>query len=190
MDAARFDSFVRLVATRASRPTRRGLVHGLAVLGFGGAGLLALPDAEAKKRRKKQTFCLNGQTIRASGKKKKRLRRNGATPGACPPPCVPSCVGKLCGDNGCGGSCGSCAADHACQGGVCVRKVHICGIGYKECATSSRTCCVAGHYCCPAGRGINGCCGIGTTCCPPSAKAPAGSCCPGGQTCDPVEGCK
>ena len=34
--------------------------------------------------------------------------------------CNPDCNGKTCGDDGCGGSCGSCATDYACDGGQCV----------------------------------------------------------------------
>jgi len=35
------------------------------------------------------------------------------------PSCVPVCGAKVCGDDGCGGSCGSCGADETCQGGQC-----------------------------------------------------------------------
>lgn len=31
--------------------------------------------------------------------------------------CVPSCQGKLCGDDGCGGSCGGCSDGQFCQFG-------------------------------------------------------------------------
>ena len=34
--------------------------------------------------------------------------------------CVPDCTGAVCGDDGCGGSCGDCGADYACETGVCV----------------------------------------------------------------------
>lgn len=34
--------------------------------------------------------------------------------------CVPSCDGVVCGDNGCGGSCGDCNATEECIDGVCV----------------------------------------------------------------------
>jgi hypothetical protein len=33
--------------------------------------------------------------------------------------CVPSCSGKACGNNGCGGSCGSCPANYMCSEGAC-----------------------------------------------------------------------
>ncbi|MBU1974496.1 MAG: hypothetical protein KKH52_03820 [Nanoarchaeota archaeon] len=34
--------------------------------------------------------------------------------------CTPSCTGKVCGDDGCGGSCGTCPADYTCSAGACV----------------------------------------------------------------------
>jgi hypothetical protein len=34
--------------------------------------------------------------------------------------CAPDCAGKQCGDDGCGGSCGTCASKEACQSGACV----------------------------------------------------------------------
>jgi MYXO-CTERM domain-containing protein len=34
--------------------------------------------------------------------------------------CTPSCGTNVCGDNGCGGSCGSCGANEECQAGQCV----------------------------------------------------------------------
>ena len=33
--------------------------------------------------------------------------------------CEPACAGRDCGDDGCGGTCGSCTGGAACQGGVC-----------------------------------------------------------------------
>ncbi|MFT4040668.1 MAG: hypothetical protein QM692_20985 [Thermomicrobiales bacterium] len=89
---------------------RRPLLGGLAALPLTGAGaLLPLPDddaaakrkganAEKKKKKKKLTLCLNGQTISASKKKAKKLRKQGATSGKCrattttPAPCLPSDV--------------------------------------------------------------------------------------------------
>ena len=37
------------------------------------------------------------------------------------PPCTPSCVGKTCGDNGCGGSCGTCAGSETCVSSQCTK---------------------------------------------------------------------
>ncbi len=43
----------------------------------------------------------------------------GCSDGQCSAPCQPSCVGKVCGSNGCGGSCGSCQTGFGCQEGFC-----------------------------------------------------------------------
>ena len=191
MDAARFDLLVRTFATRAARPTRRGLSRGLSSLGLGGAGLFARPggwsgllEGEAKKKKKKATLCLNGVTIKASAKKKKKLIKSGATVGACPPPCVRACAGKTCGPDGCGGACGTCSATSTCKSGACVKKVEICGVGFRDCSTSSDGCCVAGQKCCPAGLGDNGCCGTDYTCCP-GGECCDGPCCASGSFCCP-----
>jgi len=38
-------------------------------------------------------------------------------------PCVPDCQEKECGSDGCGGSCGGCYAESACEQGICVTVV-------------------------------------------------------------------
>jgi len=45
---------------------------------------------------------------------------SGKYPKSCTPVCEPNCTGKVCGDDGCGGSCGTCAAGKVCQQGTCV----------------------------------------------------------------------
>jgi hypothetical protein len=40
--------------------------------------------------------------------------------GQCVASCTPDCSGKTCGDNGCGGTCGTCASGKTCSAGVCV----------------------------------------------------------------------
>lgn len=35
-------------------------------------------------------------------------------------PCIPSCANKECGNDGCGGLCGTCPANHICQSGKCI----------------------------------------------------------------------
>lgn len=35
--------------------------------------------------------------------------------------CTPSCIGKTCGDDGCGGSCGSCSTGYTCTNNQCVQ---------------------------------------------------------------------
>ena len=100
MDAERIATLLCSLATGSSR---RGLVAGLA------SNLLAvLPlvlrgeDAAAKKNKRKR-------------KKRKKTR------------CSPNCSDRTCGNDGCGGSCGSCAANQTCGGGVCVALP--CGAG-------------------------------------------------------------
>ena len=52
--------------------------------------------------------------------------------------CLPDCRGKACGDDGCGGSCGSCNQPLACSGNSCVcPEPHIC----------SGSCCSIGDFC-------------------------------------------
>jgi len=40
--------------------------------------------------------------------------------GACVPVCTPDCAGKECGDDGCGGTCGSCDSGYYCDDGGCI----------------------------------------------------------------------
>ena len=42
-----------------------------------------------------------------------------ADPDADPDGCLPSCAGRVCGDDGCGGSCGTCGDGAACEDGAC-----------------------------------------------------------------------
>ena len=45
---------------------------------------------------------------------------NGCEEGACIKTCVPNCAGKECGDDGCGGSCGTCLINEECQESQCI----------------------------------------------------------------------
>lgn len=111
MDANTFDHLARRTF---ADPDRRRL---LAVTGALAAGMLAGPASLAAKKKKKKTFCLDGSTVKASGKKIKQVRKQGATPGAC---CVPQCNGTSCGgDDGCGGTCG-CNVGAVCNAGICI----------------------------------------------------------------------
>ncbi|MBM4370776.1 MAG: hypothetical protein FJ098_03935 [Deltaproteobacteria bacterium] len=42
-------------------------------------------------------------------------------------PCVPACDGKVCGDDGCGGSCGACPGEMLCDNGLCTDCIPSCG---------------------------------------------------------------
>lgn len=103
--------------------------------------------------------------------------------------CVPSCSDRACGDDGCGGTCGSCAANQACDAGVCTC-VPRCGTavcGSDGCGGICGTCpanqaCDAGSCtstCVPqCGAAVCGSDGCGGTCgaCPPGQACTAGAC--------------
>jgi hypothetical protein len=115
--------------------------------------------------------------------------------------CVPSCSGKECGDDGCGGSCGSCPSGTSCEGYQCKPTcTDDCSpLGKKECisSTSFRTC---GNYdsdpCLewsePSNCASGSTCWNGTCACAPDctgkecgADGCGGSCgqCTGGKKC-------
>jgi hypothetical protein len=70
--------------------------------------------------------------------------------------CTPNCSGKVCGDNGCGGSCGTCASGTTCNSsGVCTSSggcAHaICSTGTKltsGCNACVTAICAEDSYCC------------------------------------------
>ncbi len=124
----------------------------------------------------------------------------GDNPWTCPKLCSPSCGGKDCGDDGCGGTCGSCysAPDATCP---------LSCNAYGKCDTGCVDCAGLGWEC-----GSNCCGGTCGSCMPPSVCDPTthlclcspdcggkvcgddgcgGSCgsCGGGQTCDDAGAC-
>ncbi len=118
--------------------------------------------------------------------------------------CAPACAGRACGDDGCGGVCGACAAGELCDArGACAPPPAACGDGAcgddEDCATCPADCgaccgdgqCGAGESCadCPADCGA--CCGDGA--CRPDHGEGCGTCpadcpCPAGQVCDAPAG--
>jgi len=70
--------------------------------------------------------------------------------------CVPTCNGKTCGDDGCGGSCGTCGSGQTCSpGGTCTGggscSHPICATGGKltaSCDTCAAQICAADSFCC------------------------------------------
>ncbi|GEM_PF-1058452 len=81
--------------------------------------------------------------------------------GACQAVCDPDCAGKECGDDGCGGTCGSCQAGESCDGsGQCVTGCTPDCAG-KECGDDGcgDTCgsCQAGESCDGSGQCVTGC---------------------------------
>jgi len=61
--------------------------------------------------------------------------------------CQPVCTGKECGDDGCGGSCGSCPAGFTCKGTVCKANAGATCEEHSECATSLCVHFQSGTYC-------------------------------------------
>ena len=162
MDGSRFD---RLTRSLTEVRSRRGLTRLLSGVAFGGPlVLLSLAEAEAKRKKKKR-----------KKRKKQGDGHSGAAPdpgatapppptSSLPPSCLPNCAGKQCGDDGCGGSCGTCSGGSACANGACA-----CPGGTELCAGTCRTLCTAdterhplGCHCCTR-RGAA--CAHPATCC-------------------------
>lgn len=99
-----------------------------------------------------------------------------------PEPCVPQCAATTpCGDDGCGGSCGSCHGTDTCVGGTCVCTPHC-----------------EGRRCGPDGcGGVCGTCEVGplcsqTTCDEAAGRcvlAPIAGCCSSDAQCDDGDPC-
>jgi hypothetical protein len=116
--------------------------------------------------------------------------------GSCP--CEFDCKGRECGDDGCGGTCGTCTGGEACVAGTCRGEYPERCVGDAEPSAEScyagltaEGCCDAGGHavwCGPDGKlycgdcGADGACttvpGVGATCGP--AGSPAGAGCAGG----------
>ena len=108
-------------------PSRRDVLRGLAGAGLGLNGLWLAGGVAAKK------------------KKRRKKRRAGTVPadtGTVPAAqCLRTCDQRICGSDGCGGSCGSCATDQVCVGGRCESS---CPSGQKVC----RDACIPNNQCC------------------------------------------
>ena len=155
MDPTRFDRFTQALAERRSR---RAAVAGLLALVTGGLlGATTNPSVEARPRQHRRPLPPAAVP-----------RRPRPFPGG---GCTPTCAGNNCGDNGCGGSCGSCVSGQICQAGRC----H--GGGGRDCQP---TCGGATPDCC------------GTTCVDTTTDNDnCGACgflCPPGFRCQGVEG--
>lgn len=68
--------------------------------------------------------------------------------------CTPSCAGKVCGPDGCGGSCGSCQANEVCQGGACLCVPNCTGreCGSDGCGGTCKPGCSEGVPCLETGK--------------------------------------
>lgn len=156
LDDSRFDRLSKQIADGGSRRSLLRAITGVSLVGAG--ALLVAEDGDARSRhgkgvqsehyhKRKSTFCLNGQTIRALRRKKASLLAQGATLGKCTTPvCTPDCTGKECGPDGCGGTCVSrcsepfcCGSDGTCQSGTTS----------DACGTAGNTCqvCVKPQEC-------------------------------------------
>jgi peptidoglycan/xylan/chitin deacetylase (PgdA/CDA1 family) len=125
------------------------------------------------------------------------------TPAPPPPPaCTPSCAPGACGvSDGCGGTCGPCAAGQSCVNNACVC-VPSCGnnvCGSDGCGGTCGTCsaatscqggqCVCTPSCAPGACGGSDGCGGTCGCATGSVCTAAGSCCqPNTNSCGP-DGC-
>ena len=61
--------------------------------------------------------------------------------------CYPDCFGKMCGDDGCGGSCGDCDDDNVCTTDSCNAGLYVCGHApVDDCCLAAEDC-VDGESC-------------------------------------------
>lgn len=127
MEVERFDVLTRSFSTVAPRRVALSGMVAAALMPF-----LALGGTDAKRKKKK--------------KKKK--------PATEPPACIADCAGRVCGSNGCEGTCGDCISPRICQDGACV-----CPGTHKLCQGQ----CILVSQCCGDGDCASGeACFIGT----------------------------
>ena len=128
-----FDTLTRSTAAATSRRDYARALVGLALAGVWGSSL-SLDDVEAKKKGRKR--------------KKKRNRNKQSNQGnKSPLSCTPSCADKVCGDDGCGGSCGTCGPTQLCAQGQCVTGQGTCPPGADICNGFTTGCSTSDHEC-------------------------------------------
>jgi hypothetical protein len=141
VDADRFENLLRTLTDMPSRRDALRLVVGSALGLLGGMGVAADAPRVAARNCKK---------IKNKKRRKKCLAKA----------CTPNCDRTICGDDGCGGSCGSCVAPAQCQGGRCVCVPNctnrVCGsdgctgsCGTGLCPATGQSCTAAGQCVCP-----------------------------------------
>jgi len=108
--------------------------------------------------------------------------------------CTPECDGKVCGFDGCSGTCGSCATGQYCDAGACVTGTCTPDCTDRECGDDG-----CGALCgscgaarsCVEGRSVGGC---EPSCadkqCGPDGCGGVCGACPQGETCQPDYTCK
>jgi hypothetical protein len=181
MEAYRFEALLRIFA---ATPSRREALRALAALALSGAlaslvSLEAPNEVTAWHRRRGHGA---GHQLRDSrqvgpAKKKKKKKRKQSPPSPPGADCVASCAGKVCGDDGCGGTCGvPCDICQECQGGTCVPRTN--GTNCGNCQQCQAGACVpCGATGQPCSNGVCGSCGgTGQPCC-------TGGTCQGGLGC-------
>ena len=158
MDGYHFDALTRSLTSAGSR--RRALA--LALSGTL-ASLLAREDTDA------HDALLTCKKLKGDKKKKclKKAKRHMKTHArSASPGCTRNCAGKTCGDDGCGGSCGTCSFG-TCNGASCVcpndkelcrgRCEDLCSVG-KVRHTKTCDCCIpAEGGCSPQGFSFDCC---------------------------------
>lgn len=112
--------------------------------------------------------------------------------------CTPSCGGRTCGDDGCGGSCGTCASDRTCSASgscVCAAGRTDCGGACVDTSSDAAHCGACGNACSASEVCSSASC---ASSCTPScagrscgADGCGGSCgsCAAGQTCNASGSC-
>ncbi|MDF3042224.1 MAG: hypothetical protein K0Q71_4930 [Thermomicrobiales bacterium] len=206
MDGSHFDTLVKALATRPL--SRASVLHGLVASATALAGLTLAAEpgtARKKKGENERKVCVCGtdgsvgscrtKKVKAD-KVKKLLRRNPcASKGKCTGvnPCAAQTLGcncdrKVCGDDGCGGNCGTCDTDQVCANGRCVSN---CPDGQKVCAGN----CIPNEQCCgnadcipAAPRCCRGACVASIRCCTATDCAPNEACNDGRCACAPEFG--
>jgi hypothetical protein len=121
-----FDALTRYVASSASRRGYTRALTGLALAGVW-SSLPGLDDVKAKKGRKRK-------------KKRNKNKKDGNQATTPTLTCTSSCAGKVCGDDGCGGSCGSCGPGQLCAQGRCVMGTGTCQAGDDICTDAAALC--------------------------------------------------
>ena len=161
MNTDQFESLLRAFTAGSSR---RGVLAGLT-----SALLVASPQAFSDEH------AVAKRKHRRKRKNKKKNKKKSSPPSVT---CTPSCAGKVCGDDGCGGTCGiACGGGKSCLGGSC-----LCPSGQEDCrgtcipdtaACCTNADCAGGQICdqfqCVTGRGTcplgtDSCAGAGVTC--------------------------
>lgn len=166
------DQFDQLTRTLIAASSRRGLMRTLS------GGVAALTG-----------WSLGAPVIQAK-KHKHHKKKKAKTPTPTPLPdttCTPRCRRKQCGDDGCGGSCGTCAAGQVCASGTCCTPEPVaetCAVecGYNSCPRRCGTvatpgACGAVACTCPSGETCLGNSSCAKTCDPTRLSCPSGCAC-------------